>query len=1022
MGRFFGVCVVGGGFVEEMVKYAERKNDDLRHFEGLILNLQKRRVGEFMEESKDCDFLLFGYYDYLSIRNTDTWFDFSPIQSETSASPEPFFDRYPIKLLYPPKNCRRNMENIGFTFAPWQRGSEWDTEENNRRFPLMAMIQFNVTDRFLNQYKTPQACLRAMANGIKSAAKDNAGFRTNSEFDKRRFQRLNCGLFQAIGSQDYVLLCRAEAWDDVFKLVDAMHAWQLPDENGRKGFAISNIYLTPGLVAVNLAEAGIDVGGSGDLEVVIRLTLQSGKSMQEFGEAFWEAYGKKSADKIAFSVLHGRYDGAMTSTLPIGETLRLLTPGGLFHPSSQLFKKYLMDTNSSIRIRLESTPVDEGEQDRKSPERDGTAPEVRYAERIAALENRVGEYERFLQENNLNIRQVRAMRELLLLFSNLSESLHSNGICSILLDAIESLQKNISHYIACYKNEQDPEERREWIAEIDEGIDAFREYVGNYLISLAQAERMFVEGLKLRHQSIASATKLLFGYNQIIRTLTDITCRDKARFSYSFVVVSGGCDETSAHNLFPYIVEPDEDGKYTENRLLVIQMSEMSVFNLQGSLFRLIHEAWHYCGDRLRAERSAAWADSFSYSVGGTIAAVAFLEPLAFSWLYQDCIDYGLTELAEQMDELFERERAAFGKAVAERLQAYFKEPWPDHTAKPFYSAAELYREPYWRDAHDALLQWLHPALTGERKWGRGVEDILRLQYAHQASLLRSVVDAVMAEGKKAGAYSAAKRLNVQALWMSIESLEMFEANVARAKKVEDFLNLCVASLSGYPVDSDCFSEIDTENIDELNEILQSFDIDFHCVLISEAYKEAFSDYMACYTLKASAADYILGMVYETWDIDISLSPQRLSALRMGSVLEAYYGIDGDKLPEESRELLREKYRCLCENCPWYKSRVDVDELCERIDWMLKSCCDFRKQGVSKPLVQYLKQCGEAFDRHIGQESNRKEQLTGIRKTFEDTGHITDIGKDSHDRVIGGVNAILQYWIDLNHAKEDDRC
>lgn len=53
-----------------------------REFEGLILDLKKRRLGLSPDELSNYGFLMYGYYDCLDIYHTKSWFEFSPIGME----------------------------------------------------------------------------------------------------------------------------------------------------------------------------------------------------------------------------------------------------------------------------------------------------------------------------------------------------------------------------------------------------------------------------------------------------------------------------------------------------------------------------------------------------------------------------------------------------------------------------------------------------------------------------------------------------------------------------------------------------------------------------------------------------------------------------------------------------------------------------------------------------------------------------------------------------------------------------
>lgn len=46
--------------------------------------------------------------------------------------------------------------------------------------------------------------------------------------------------------------------------------------------------------------------------------------------------------------------------------------------------------------------------------------------------------------------------------------------------------------------------------------------------------------------------------------------------------------------------------------LIIISIPEMSLYDFRGTMFRLLHECCHFCGERKRAERQTAFLKSLS--------------------------------------------------------------------------------------------------------------------------------------------------------------------------------------------------------------------------------------------------------------------------------------------------------------------------------------------------------------------------------------------------------------------------
>ena len=145
-------------------------------------------------------------------------------------------------------------------------------------------------------------------------------------------------------------------------------------------------------------------------------------------------------------------------------------------------------------------------------------------------------------------------------------------------------------------------------------VGIFRENIGDYLADMQRSDRSFIEGQSLSHPSIGSATKLLFFYNQYINETAQMLMETKSggnagqEETYTFVIMSGGCDVTTASDIFSYMDPADEEG----HSLIIITVPEMSLYDIKGTMFRILHECLHFCGERKREERFGHLIRSFS--------------------------------------------------------------------------------------------------------------------------------------------------------------------------------------------------------------------------------------------------------------------------------------------------------------------------------------------------------------------------------------------------------------------------
>ena len=136
-------------------------------------------------------------------------------------------------------------------------------------------------------------------------------------------------------------------------------------------------------------------------------------------------------------------------------------------------------------------------------------------------------------------------------------------------------------------------------------LGLFRKYVGDYLSDMRRSDRSLIEGHTLVHQSIGSSTKLLLFYNRFVSEVAEKLVEseeDSKEQKYVFLVTSGGSDVTAAHDLFSHL-DPTLEGK---EDIIVLTIPEMSLYDIRGTMFRLLHECLHFA-ERENARRDMSW-------------------------------------------------------------------------------------------------------------------------------------------------------------------------------------------------------------------------------------------------------------------------------------------------------------------------------------------------------------------------------------------------------------------------------
>ena len=65
---------------------------------------------------------------------------------------------------------------------------------------------------------------------------------------------------------------------------------------------------------------------------------------------------------------------------------------------------------------------------------------------------------------------------------------------------------------------------------------------------------------------------------------------------------------TLAYDLFAYLDPADKE----DQSLIIIKITEMSLYDVKGTMFRLLHECMHVCGERKRKIRLEALLECYA--------------------------------------------------------------------------------------------------------------------------------------------------------------------------------------------------------------------------------------------------------------------------------------------------------------------------------------------------------------------------------------------------------------------------
>ncbi|WP_251352351.1 hypothetical protein [Hominisplanchenecus murintestinalis] len=543
-------------------------------FKGLTITLKKRKLSinkgdlSHLSDALDEQYLVWGHFDEMTLKYIDTWLKWAPYHTETISLKDEYVDKYNIKAYFPEFAKRNAYQSQGFDYEVWN--------PHNKDYPFVVTSVINISDEYArNIMKNEERICNAFSRLILECVEEG-----NLE---NRWSDMHCAFFPTIGFSDFVLMFKTAELNAVLDIIEI-----LKQKKVGKIPCLSNAYTMIGFR--NRGMEKLTEEAVGGIKLAIRFGLKDGVSCKYFN-AYFESLMKDKVEKN-YGVL-GDADFMIVSNMELKQALPLYFDDeepGVFHPSHDIFKYYIRSMQSEIRAHVPSGYLDDdalykGREDKNIEE---------YREEFLKL---VDELSYFMLENRIPGRIVYSLQIIMKRFLQLIQSRHCFDMESIVGRAFRNFEKCIEQNIGEI-NILDDDEKHSNIQEMLEAMNMFREKIGDYLADMQRSDSLFLEGRSLSHPSIGSATKLLFFYNGFIDRVKEYLCpleTDK----YSFVVTSGGTDQTQAIDLFSHLDPTVENTHF----VILMTVPESSLYDVKSSLFNVLHETLHFCGEREREKR-----------------------------------------------------------------------------------------------------------------------------------------------------------------------------------------------------------------------------------------------------------------------------------------------------------------------------------------------------------------------------------------------------------------------------------
>lgn len=610
-------------------------------------------------------------------------------------------------------------------------------------------------------------------------------------------------------------------------------------------------------------------------------------------------------------------------------------------------------------------------------ENDGKEKYKQYQEKFKGL---IDKLKKFVKQYKMPVRTVNGLQVVMKIFLNLVQFSHCFDIEKVIGDAFEAMKDNVDKTIELIEAEEETAFRYMYAEQLFEALRIFREKIEDYLADMQRSDRFFIEGQSLSHPSIGSATKLLFFYNKYISDMAEkLVATEEAggNNQYTFVVTSGGCDVTTAYDLFSYM-NPAEGNRHS---LIIISIPEMSLYDIGGTMFRLLHECLHFCGERKREERVKALIESFA---AGSMSIISYGLEKSIDFYFNEKIGKPLhkrvsegveNDIKSQGKRIIEEEMLHLGKKIEKEIKHRL-------TDKNEGMEGILY---YGRALYPDMLSILKQDVLSEK-------DFCKFVYREYMECQMTIADRMIEYLTGQNILFSGANIWKETSKHKLESAVHDENDKEEMILIESiFRNFAEGTVFGKNI----------TKIDE-DEQVTADNIIFN---LSHVFKECFADCIAAKILKLPMEDFVLCFIYETWNYENAFPENNMETLRIVLELKVLYGISG-KLSEYGRKKIKDKVSYWEERGFSYQKYAGyVEELCDRIDMFLAKHDKSNHYIGMDSVEEYLKKCVNYY----------------AEKSFGDVETISCLSNmESSDEIYLLLRQIRLSWKNLTKEGEDN--
>ena len=898
---------------------------------GLTIQLQKYGIGKLPELNNTVSPIVLGYYDNLTIDSNYLWLDFSPekiLEKKTKKGEEldSLATYYPIKLLFPRTELMETMQM--FSYSKWKNHSKL-LDEN----PCMMLVLVNLTDSYRQENGTD-----LLKNFLKLI---------QEKVSTKHLGQVSCCVLPSIGYSDFCILMADIQWQHSMNLVEQLR--NLKDTHEQP--VISTDYIVP---VFHGSITRLRRNFFQNIELTVRVNLEPGVTVEMLAGCAPTGIEVFRTSGSSDCILHTKRKDCQT---------RLIK----FLLSEENSRNFVMDMASTLQLKVKCQENVDRSKGTIQPRKDD------YTIDLHDFNCAVSRYDEMLIKKFRHRRQANSLRELANSVANVCSQRHTQMLRQIMKSFMEDFTSCLDRYTEQI-NKANPQ------FDLDEAGKKVAELcriVSSFLTDLSRSDCFFMEQEKYSHTSVSSATSLLLAYNIWINDFTkkvqEVTQKGNESH-YSFLVTSGGLDQTLTFDAFNFLEPSVTSDGLLEKMVLVTRMSEMGLYDLSGTIFRAAHECMHFCGMRLRQDRLTYLTGFVASILAKIIAQALFQEENTYCYVkdvYRELYlgansPLGTEPLLQTAKKQYDACLEEFEHAIADKILEYFipDEDWTQETnyilnnvEKWMYDVLlEAFSVYNFFDEEgsetvvvlNALASWLYEetqkrylkfyqesdALFGNH----GLETALfSFEYNKQHSYFKNGID-----GKD----------STQDLFLH--------------RRIQLILSRLLINLSPYALDPKAPNDPEYKYWKQKVPYVTLIGMNIQWVLdvTKDVFAETFADVIACKILDVDLADYLLSHIYEDWDLDSSLPKETPKIFRIAAVLRLCFpgALSSNQiiLTCDARQSIADAANRLIAHGVSEK-RLDANALCNRVDDLLNMFKEHASAG--QYLLDYLGLCIDEYEK-----------------------------------------------------------